>query len=44
MNLDPEEVRNIIKNDEILNKLDENSINEFIKSMGELSPEDSKSF
>lgn len=44
MNLDPEEVKNIIKNDEILNKLDENSINEFIKSMGELSPEDIQNY
>jgi hypothetical protein len=44
MNLDPEEVKNIIKNDEILNKLDENSINEFIKSMEELSPEDIKNY
>jgi hypothetical protein len=44
MNLDPEEVKNIIKNDEILNKLDENSINEFIKSMEELSPEDIQNY
>ena len=44
MNLDPEEVKNIIKNDEILNKLDENSINAFIKSMEELSPEDIQNY
>jgi len=44
MNLDPEEIKNIIKNDEILNKLDENSINDFIASMKELSPEDIQNY
>jgi hypothetical protein len=44
MNLDPEEIKNIIKNDEILSKLDENSINEFITSMKELSPEDIQNY
>jgi len=40
MQFDPESVKNIIKNDEVLSKLDDASINSFLESMAKLTPEE----
>jgi hypothetical protein len=44
MNFDKDAIKNFIKNDEILSKLDDPSIDGFISSMNDLSPEDIQNF